>query len=92
MYRNCDNVWSLVFKKMEITFNDQNQSNLSIAPDNKVKIVACEGKSDKKVIYFFQLNLATQSISYMKSFAEKLNGLENVLLFFSMQNLKLPKI
>ena len=56
MYRNCDNVWSLVFKKMEITINDQNHSNISISPDSKVKIVACEGKSDKKVIYYYNEN------------------------------------
>lgn len=43
-YRNCDNVWTLLFRGIETTINSQN-----IKVDEKVKIVACEGKSDKKV-------------------------------------------
>lgn len=48
-YRNCDNVWTLLFDGFEITFNDQSHSSVKIDSGEKVKIVACEGKSDKKV-------------------------------------------
>ncbi len=60
MYRNCDNVWSLVFKKMEITFNDQSQPDIAISPDNKVKIVACENQIKRLLVLLFVTSSKTQ--------------------------------
>ncbi|RNA37630.1 transcription initiation factor IIA subunit 2-like [Brachionus plicatilis] len=45
-YRNCDNVWTLLFQGIEITL--QNTPIIKLENKQKVKIVACEAKSDKK--------------------------------------------
>ncbi|CAF0740483.1 unnamed protein product [Brachionus calyciflorus] len=51
IYRNCDNVWTLLFNGIEITFTDQQNQSIKLGQENKVKIVACEAKSDKKSKY-----------------------------------------
>ena len=40
---------------MDLTFCDQSVSNIKLNNDTKVKIVACEGKSDKKVIIIINI-------------------------------------
>lgn len=49
-YRNCDNVWTLLFNGIEITFGDKAYNPITLDQTTKVKVVACEAKSDKKVI------------------------------------------
>ncbi|CAF4020461.1 unnamed protein product [Rotaria sp. Silwood2] len=49
-YRFCDNVWTLVLKDFNVKDSNQSQHNTAapssqIPPVDKVKIVACDGKS-----------------------------------------------
>ena len=44
-------MWTLLFDGFEITFTDQSHSTIKIESGEKVKIVACEAKSDKKVAF-----------------------------------------
>ncbi|CAF0734130.1 unnamed protein product [Rotaria sordida] len=49
-YRFCDNVWTLVLKDFSVKDPNQSQHNTTaptsqIPPADKVKIVACDGKS-----------------------------------------------
>ena len=49
-YRFCDNVWTLVLKDFVVKDSNQGQNNTTTAPTQipraeKVKIVACDGKS-----------------------------------------------
>ena len=34
---------------MDLTFCDQSVNNIKLGSDTKIKIVACEGRNDKKV-------------------------------------------
>ena len=47
---------------MDLTFCDQSFNNIKLNSDTKIKIVACEGRNDKKVSRFAFLNI----FSYFK--------------------------
>jgi transcription initiation factor TFIIA small subunit len=64
-YRFCDNVWTLVLKDFVVKDSNQNQHNTAaptaqIPRADKVKIVACDGKS--KLLFFF-LSIHIKKIS-----------------------------
>jgi len=57
-YRFCDNVWTLVLKDFVVKDSSQNQHNTAaptsqIPRADKVKIVACDGKSMLLLFFFF---------------------------------------